>query len=210
MDYLPAILTVALVHFLALMSPGPDFIVIMRNSIVYSRRSGIYTAMGLGLGLFVHITYSLIGIGVVIAQSIILFSILKFFGAGYLIFIGYKAFKAPRPAEATANVERAESHLSKHKAFSTGFLTNVTNPKVTLFFLSLFTLVVRPETPFFVKLVMSGEMVGATVLWFSLVAVIASHRALKKRIGKIQYYAEKIMGVLLVALGLRLALSSSR
>lgn len=78
MQYLPIIATVALVHLLAVISPGPDFIMITRNSIIYSRRSGVYSALGLGLGILVHVTYSLVGIGLLIAQSILLFNAIKF------------------------------------------------------------------------------------------------------------------------------------
>jgi len=209
MNYLPAILTVVLVHLLAAMSPGPDFILITRNSLVYSKRSGIYTAFGLALGICVHVAYSLVGIGFVIAQSVLLFSILKLIGAGYLIFIGYKALKAPRQVQTTEDQFR-EIHLEKNKALRMGFLTNVTNPKVTLFFLSVFTLVINPTTPLYIKLIMGAEMAVATFLWFSLVATIVSHPAIRNKIRNVQHYAEKAMGVLLITLGVRLALSSSK
>src|SRR3990167_6853963 len=91
MEYLPIILTVALIHFLAVISPGPDFIMILRNSLIYSRKKGMFSAVGLGLGIMVHIIYSLVGIGLLISQSIVLFNIIKFLGAGYLIYIGVKS-----------------------------------------------------------------------------------------------------------------------
>jgi RhtB (resistance to homoserine/threonine) family protein len=210
MNYLPEILTVAGLHFLALMSPGPDFILITRNSLIYSKRSGIYTATGLALGISLHVTYSIIGIGLIIAKSILLFLILKLLGAGYLIFIGYKALSAPRPPSTAVTITSEEKHLEKGKALRMGFLTNATNPKVTLFFLSIFTLVVTPTTPLIIKLIMGGEMIAATFLWFAFLALIVSHRAIKNKMHGIQYYAEKVMGGLLVALGIELALSSSK
>jgi RhtB (resistance to homoserine/threonine) family protein len=209
LSYLPQILTVALIHFLALMSPGPDFILITRNSLLFSKRSGIYTALGLSLGMLLHITYSLIGIGFIIAKSIVLFSVLKFLGAGYLIFIGYKSLRAPKQSK-PAEEAVGEVHLKKSKALRMGFLTNATNPKATLFFLSVFTLVVNPATPLYVKLIMGGEMMAATFAWFSIVALIVSHPAIKKRVHGFQHYAEKTMGVLLIALGVRLAVSTSK
>src|SRR6266498_2815947 len=68
MQYIPIILTVALVHLLAVISPGPDFMMIARNSLIYSRKTGIYSAVGLGLGILVHVVYSLVGIGVLISH----------------------------------------------------------------------------------------------------------------------------------------------
>lgn len=94
MHYLPIIFTVALIHLLAVISPGPDFIMITRNSLIYSRRTGIYSAIGLGLGILVHVTYSLVGIGLLISKSILLFNTIKYLGAAYLIYIGYKSITA--------------------------------------------------------------------------------------------------------------------
>lgn len=92
--FLAQFLTVALVHFLAVVSPGPDFAMVTRNSIIYSRKTGIYTSIGIAVGILVHVAYSLLGIGFIIAKSIVLFNIIKFIGAGYLIYIGYKSFRA--------------------------------------------------------------------------------------------------------------------
>ena len=84
MQYLPEFLTIAGIHLLAVMSPGPDFAMIVRNSLVYSKKTAIYSSLGLAAGILVHVTYSLVGIGLIISQSILLFSVIKFFGAGYL------------------------------------------------------------------------------------------------------------------------------
>lgn len=209
MAYLPDILTIALIHFLALVSPGPDFILVTRNSLIYSKRSGIYTALGIALGLSIHLTYSLIGFGLIIARSVVLFSIMKLLGASYLIFIGYKALMAKREPAPTAE-QAAENHLDKKKAFRMGLFTNITNPKVTLLFLSIFTLAIGPTTPLYIKLIMGGEMILVTFLWFTLIATLVSHRAVKQKMRGIQHYAEKTMGAILIALGIRLLLTSSK
>lgn len=209
MEYLPAILTVALVHFLAVISPGPDFIMITRNSLVYSRKIGIYTAIGLGLGILVHVTYSLIGIGLLIAQSIVLFNLIKFLGAAYLIYIGYKSLTS-KSSNLKLQDNEHKTDISKLAGIRIGFLTNVTNPKVTLFFLSLFTLAINPGTPLFVKLFMGIEMSVATFLWFTFVAYLVSHHLIKSRLSKIQGVAEKFIGIVLIALGIKVALSTSK
>lgn len=209
MPYLSAIVTVAILHFLAVMSPGPDFIMISRNALVYSRRSGIYAALGLALGILLHITYSLVGIGLIISRSLILFSLLKFIGAGYLLYVGYKALGA-KPSNVTINDEPQQRHMSKLAAVRMGFVTNATNPKVTLFFLSIFTLVIKPTTPLFIKMIMGAEMSFVTFLWFAFVATVLSHGIIKKRFFKIQHYIERGMGVLLIALGIKLALSTNK
>lgn len=208
MEYLPVILTVALVHLLAVMSPGPDFVMVTRNSLVYSRKTGIYSAIGLGFGIMVHIIYSLIGIGIIISQSILLFTVIKLLGAGYLIYLGYKSLTSKNThIDIHTNVKK---DISKWKAIRIGFLTNVLNPKATLFFLSLFTLVISPQTPLSVKLIMGVEMSVATALWFALVAFLISHHLVKSRLSKTQKYAEKFIGVVLIGLGIKVALSTTK
>jgi RhtB (resistance to homoserine/threonine) family protein len=209
MQYLPIIFTVALIHLLAVMSPGPDFIMTVRNSLMYSRRSGIYSAIGLGLGILVHVTYCLIGIAVIISKSIIVFSIIKYVGAAYLIYVGVKSLRA-KPVEDYQSEPGASQEMSKFQALRSGFITNVTNPKATLFFLSLFTLVISQTTPLGVRIIMGGEMVIATMAWFSLVAVIVSHRLVRNRVTRIQHYLERFMGGILILFGLKVATENAR
>ncbi len=209
MDYLAPILSVALIHLLAVMSPGPDFIMILRNSLVYSRRSGIYSAVGLGLGIAVHVTYCLAGIALLIAQSVVIFNALKFMSAAYLLYIGIKSLRARRARE--VSVGGHETHdLTSWQALRIGFITNVTNPKATLFFLSLFTLVISPSTPQFIKLIMGIEMVLATMLWFSLLAIVVSHRNIRHRVHGIQHHLERFMGGILILLAVKVATNHSK
>ncbi len=209
MEYIPLILSVAAIHLLAVMSPGPDFIMTMRNSLLYSRRSGIYSAIGLGLGILVHVAYCLAGIAVIISQSIVVFTILKYLGAAYLIYIGIKSFRAKQNREEGIGESTAPQDMTKWQAVRSGFITNATNPKATLFFLSLFTLVIQPDTPLFVKAFMGVEMAVATALWFSLVALLVSHRSIRSRINRFQHYIERFMGAVLVFFGIKLATSSN-
>lgn len=204
MPYLAEFLTVVIVHLLAVMSPGPDFAMISRNSLLYSRKTGIYSAIGLAFGILVHVAYSLVGIGFVISQSIVLFSFIKFLGAGYLIFIGYKSLKAkPRKLNNYQLLERND--MDRLAAIRMGFLTNALNPKVTLFFLSLFTQVISPKTPLFIQTLYGLEM---SVMTF--VASVLSHQAVKIKFSSIHHHIEKIFGIILIALGAKIALSSSK
>lgn len=206
MEYLPAILTVASVHFLALISPGPDFILTVQSSLLRSRKAGIYTALGLATGMGIHVIYSLAGIGFLISRSILLFSVMKYLGAAYLIYLGYRALRSKKESYSIKDGDETESTFGQ--VWRAAFITNVTNPKVTLFFLSVFTLVISPNTPLYIQLIMGLEMTLATFLWFSLVAIVFSHRALQGRVQNVQYYAEKFLGAMLILLGLKLATAS--
>lgn len=205
MSYLPLIFTVAVIHILVVISPGPDFIMILRSSLKYGRRSGIFSAVGLGLGIALHVSYCLAGIALVISRSILLFNIIKYIGAGYLIYIGIKTLRDRSVATPIQNYKSSGETLSPAKSIRLGFITNATNPKATLFFLSLFTLVIQPDTPFWVKSVMGLEMSIATFLWFAALAIAISHRAVRGRISGLQSKAEKVMGGILVLFGLKLA-----
>jgi RhtB (resistance to homoserine/threonine) family protein len=209
MPYLTEFIAVAVIHLLAVMSPGPDFAMITRNSLVYSRRTGIFSSIGLGLGILVHVVYSLIGIGLIISQSIVLFNAIKYLGAAYLVYIGYKSLRTKPQTVKEEAVEHIQD-MTKLQALRMGFLTNVLNPKATLFFLSLFTQVINPHTPKLIQALYGIEMSVATMAWFSFVALVLSHRSIKSRFKAVQHRAEQAFGVLLVALGIKVALSSTR
>ena len=210
MNYLQQFLIIASIHLLAVMSPGPDFVMIVKNSLLYSKKSGVLTALGLALGICVHIGYCLLGIGLVIAKSIILFSTIKFIGAGYLIFIGYKSLRAKASKIDIESSPRLNLHMSTLSAIKQGFLTNVFNPKATLFFLAIFTQVIDPKTPLYIELVYGLEMAFATFAWFALVATILSAPKIKFKFQKIQSKIEKVSGAVMILFGIKLALSKAK
>lgn len=209
MPFLAQLLTIAAIQLIAIMSPGPDFAMICRNSLVYSRRTGVYCALGIALGILVHVTYSLVGIGLLISKSIILFSTIKLLGAGYLIYIGYKSLQA-KPAKKNLDNQIIRQDISRFEAIKIGFITNILNPKVTLFFFSLFTQVISPSTPAIIRIVYGLQMFILTLSWFTLVAIAISHPVVKNRFLSVSHYVEKTMGAILIALGIKVALSSAK
>jgi len=205
--FLTEFLVVAVIHFLAVVSPGPDFAMTVKNSLSYGRRVGIYTGIGMGIGIGVHVIYSLVGIGFIISQSIVLFNVIKYLGAAYLIYIGIKALRSKPINELSFNSGPEDESISSFKAVGMGFMTNVLNPKATLFFLSLFTQVINPETPLFIQTLYGVEMMIATALWFSVVAIFFSHQLFRDKIIKTKHYVERVLGVVLVGLGVKVAAS---
>ncbi len=211
-------LLVAGIHLLAVMSPGPDFAMVVRNSLVYSRRTGLLAAVGLGLGILLHVTYSLLGIGLIISQSVMLFNAIKFLGAAYLIYIGVKSLLSKRESKkeieaelkSEFNNEPAKKDLSTAKAIQVGFLTNALNPKATLFFLALFTQVINPDTAIGIKVLYGLEMSIATFAWFAFVSVVLTQRHVNSVFSRVKHHFEHVFGVVLIALGIKVALSSSK
>lgn len=207
MAFLADWLTVFLVGCLAVMSPGPNLAVTLRNSLSFSRRAGLYTALGLAAGNTVHAAYSLAGIGLVIAQSVLLFNLVKWAGAAYLIWIGLQALRAQPRTEVLEATGAPVRELSALAAFRTGLLTNLLNPKVTLFFLALFTQVVEPGTPLALQALYGGTIVGLELVWFGLVAVVMSQGGVRRRFFAVSHWVDRVTGAALVALGVRLAFS---
>ncbi len=212
------LLLIAGIHQLAVMSPGPDFAMVVRNSLVYSRRTGVLAAIGLALGVATHITYSLLGLGLIVSRSVLLFNSIKLIGAGYLIFIGIKSLLAKRESqkeiaeemkEEFADVE-SKKDLSTFAAIRMGYLTNLLNPKATLYFLALFTQVISPQTLLATKMVYATEMIIATFVWFALVALVLTHQRVNRSFRGVKHYLEKAFGVILIALGIKVALGTQK
>lgn len=200
-------LTVALVHLLAVASPGPDFAVVVRESVTQGQRAGLWTALGVGSGIFVHIAYSLLGIGLIVSQSILLFNLFKWLAAGYLVYLGWKALRARPQLEAATLTAGPVPTRRARQAFTVGFVTNGLNPKATLFFLSLFTVVIRHDTPLAVQAGYGLYLACATTLWFCLVAWLFSRDRVRAGFARMGHWFDRVTGAVLIALGARLALS---
>lgn len=207
MQYVALIGTVTLIHILAVISPGPDFIMTVRNSLAYSRKIGVWTAVGIGLGISVHIFYCLAGLAFLISKSILLLNLIKLLGAGYLMYIGLKSILS-KSSKINIGEHHKRAAILPWKAVRIGFLTNVLNPKATIFFLSLFTLVLSPSTPGTIMGILSVIMVTSTMAWFSLVAVMLTHQRIRGVYERFQGIFSKIFGALLVGLGLKIALTN--
>jgi len=200
-------LTVALVHLLAVASPGPDFAVVVRESVTQGQRAGLWTALGVGSGIFVHIAYSLLGIGLIVSQSILLFNLFKWLAAGYLVYLGWKALRARPQLEAATLTAGPVPTRRARQAFTVGFVTNGLNPKATLFFLSLFTVVINHDTPLAVQAGYGLYLACATTLWFCLVAWLFSRDRVRAGFARMGHWFDRVTGAVLIALGARLALS---
>ncbi|MWV12949.1 LysE family transporter [Pseudomonas sp. R-28-1W-6] len=208
--YWAEFLTVALIHLLAVASPGPDFAIVVRESVAHGRRAGTWTALGVGTGIFVHVGYSLLGIGLIVSQSIVLFNALKWLAAAYLFYIGIKALRARPAAPGALEALGAAGERSPRSAFMTGFITNGLNPKATLFFLSLFTVVINPHTPLSVQAGYGLYLAAATALWFCLVAMLFSQARVRAGFARLGHWFDRLMGAVLVGLGVKLAFTELR
>ncbi|MGH8383671.1 LysE family translocator [Pseudomonas sp.] len=203
--YWAEFLTVALIHLLAVASPGPDFAVVVRESVTHGRRAGTWTAFGVGMAIFLHVGYSLLGIGLIVSQSIVLFNALKWLAAAYLLYIGFKALRAGPAAPGSDTVQASTVERTPRAAFVAGFMTNGLNPKATLFFLSLFTVVINPHTPLAIQAGYGVYLAAATGLWFCLVAMLFSQQRVRAGFARMGHWFDRSMGAVLIALGVKIA-----
>jgi threonine/homoserine/homoserine lactone efflux protein len=196
------ILSALAVHFLALISPGPDFIVAVQSGLSYQKRKALSTALGFGAGIAVHITYCAIGVGYLVSQSLLLFNTLKLIGGLYLLWI---AIQLLRSQGIQAHIKSTYKETSHYYAFRKGFLTNVLNPKATLFMVSLFSFILTPTTSFETILLASLCMILLTIFWFSLVILFVSF--CKEHVTKYSKFIDRTSGLALLFLSLKLLMS---
>ncbi|KFD18308.1 threonine efflux protein [Tatumella ptyseos ATCC 33301] len=199
------LLAVITITILAVISPGPDFAMVSRNSLLLSRRAGLLTAFGIGLGVLVHVSYTLLGVGLLIQRSLWLFNGIKLAGAVYLLWLGIKMLRTKAGGAVT---DKRLVPLSDAGALRTGFLTNVLNPKTTIFIVSLFMQVVKPETPLMVQ-IGYGLFISVThMVWFSLVGLCFSAGGIRERFLAVRHWIDRTFGGLLVIFGVLLAVAS--
>ena len=196
---------IAMIAMVGAMSPGPDFAVVVKNSLTCSRRAGLYTALGVTLGVCIHMLYCLFGIGFFIAESPLLFNCIKYSGAAYLVYLGVKSLVTRPVAVAIEGPSHLVHTIPSSQAFKTGLFTNMLNPKATLFFVSLFSQVIDPQTTLSVQIIYALEIVLLTWGWFCALAFLLSHEVVRARIARMQNSFEKVMGALLLMLGLKVA-----
>lgn len=190
---------------MAVASPGPDFAIVLRYAVRYGKQAALAASCGIGLAILLHVTYSLVGIGLLIQTTPWLYMAFSVLAALYLAYLGQQAIRsrAPDVVQAVAKEQVAE-RVSGRKALLTGFITNGLNPKATLFFLSLFAVVISPETPFSFKLVYGGYMAIATTLWFCLLSFLLTQARVRGFLLLKGYWFDRVMGTLLLALALHL------
>jgi RhtB (resistance to homoserine/threonine) family protein len=201
-------LTIALLTLFAAMSPGPDFAIVTRNAVLHSRAAGIWTAAGIALGMLVHVAYCVIGVGLVLSRSVVLFTLIKFAGALYLIYIGWKGLTKKGPSRIPGERNGDAVCLSSAGALRMGFFTNALNPKATLFILSVFTQVIHPSTPMWEGSGYGLVMAAVAMSWFSFVAIFLSNPILKRRFQNHELLIERTMGALILFFGVSLALAT--
>lgn len=208
-NYLGEFLALATIHFLAVVAPGPDFAVTIRQSVRFGRWTGICTALGIGAGISVHVLYTLLGVGALMHTIPWMLTLAKVIGGAYILYLGISLLRS-QPKSVLEGEKEADEPLVEQtlfKAFTTGFLTNATNPKATLFFLAIFTTLVSSTTPLAIQALYGVWMCCVNALWFVIVALFFSSNKVRLLFLRMGHWFERTMGVILILFAGRLILS---
>jgi len=204
------VLTIALVHLLACLSPGPDIFLVIRNSLRHGAATGLRTTLGILTGVVLHISLGIAGLSYLILQSPAGARAVALAGGAWLLFLGLRGLlaRAPdRPSNGLASQAPA-APLSWREAWMQGLLVNLLNPKALLFFLSLFSVLLGPDRDWTVRLASGVTMVGVQAAAFSAVALSIGRLGTTQRWSTLQNGLDRAMSVLLMGIGLWIWIST--
>ena len=189
---------------LLIILPGPDTAIVTKNTLVISRRAGFETMFGTLTALMIHTTFAIVGLSAIIVQSAQLFMIIKFVGAMYLIYLGVKTFIAMTKKKDQDSIEKLTP--SKSSNYFQGFLTNLLNPKVAVFFLTFLPqFVANANEPIIPFLILGITYTVLTLVWFIFyITLLSQIRAFMNK-PTTQKWMEGITGAVLVGFGIQLA-----
>ncbi|MDW6093375.1 LysE family translocator [Vibrio rhizosphaerae] len=194
---------------LIVISPGADFVLVVKNSLSSGRKAGWLTGLGIGVGVCIHITYSILGISHLLSQNMVLFNIIKYAGSAYLIYLGITGIFCSKLTLNRQAISGPRQTHNPRKYFTQGFFCNLLNPKTMLFFLSVFSQLVSPDTdnttP--VALIYGLYISVLHMLWFCLIAFLITSEKVLTVFQRTGHRINQACGVGLIAFGATLSLS---
>ncbi|GGG01534.1 MULTISPECIES: LysE family translocator [Cysteiniphilum] len=202
-----ALLSLLLLQLLGLMLPGPDFFMVLRSSIRYGRNPAVLVALGIATGVVFYATLVVLLLDYLSDNFLIIVHWIALFGGCYLLYIAYNCFKASKGKHSLeANVSEVVK-ISKRHLWLTGFLCNLSNPKVIVFFVSLLPLFVLKSSALWYHLSILVVMFLSTWIWFSFVAYVMGSERVRNVFVKHMAKLEIIFSVILTIFALLLIYS---
>jgi threonine/homoserine/homoserine lactone efflux protein len=199
--------TVVVAHLLALVSPGPDFLMVVRSSLRSRKADALGVAAGISLANGVYITLCIVGVGSLLAASLVLMTILKVAGGLFLLYVAFHALKSRKKdyqnlvAEGGTEPRRRNSFFNE---FLAGFVSGISNPKNVIFYLSLFSVVLTSDVGLVFKIGLGTWMTLAVFLWDAFVILILTRPRVRRVFSRVAFYLDKVAGTLLGFIGIKL------
>ncbi|MGL6124271.1 MAG: LysE family translocator [Shewanella sp.] len=222
---LSLLLTLAVIHTVALISPGPDFAIMVKIATQQPRSTAIATAIGISVAILVHTILSLTGVSLLIKSSDTLYQLVQIVGASYLAWMGFGALRAALAALATRKasgrahagqqakaIDAADdvkgvtaglgTAMSCPQGFSTGLYTNILNPKALIFFLTLFSTLITPSVTTSTKIASVILLLSLSLIWFGFLAVMLSKARVQLKLQRLTPIIDAVIGVIFMSVAL--------
>ena len=215
---LSLLLTLGVIHTVALISPGPDFAIMVKIATQQRRNTALAAAAGISVAILAHTILSLTGVSLVIKSSHILYLVVQIAGASYLAWMGFSALRsgmaiwrkplASVDDEANDNVQDTSADsvskicvipMSQRQGFLTGLYTNLLNPKALVFFLTLFSALITPDVTASTKLVSAVLLFVLSLAWFGLLAVMLSKAQVQLKLQRLTPIIDVVIGVIFMS-----------
>ncbi|GAB1511882.1 LysE family translocator [Actinophytocola sp. KF-1] len=202
-------LALAGVILLAAMSPGPDFVIMLRSVLSGGRRAGMACGAGIASGVLVWAVVTSVGIAGVLAASAVAFTVVKLVGAAYLVLLGVQSLLAARRGgyEQTKEPAAEQTRRSAFVAYRQGLLTNIFNPKVAVFFLALWPQFLPHDATVADTSILAAVAAGTSLVWFTVLSNVVTALRRFLTASKVRRTIDAVMGTLLVGIGVRIAIS---
>ncbi|MFO1070593.1 MAG: LysE family transporter [Geminicoccaceae bacterium] len=205
MDYLPSLLTLAGMHLLMAMLPGPNTVVVSWLSATASRRDGLAAMGGVVTASLVWVVLSLWGFGAVLLEAGWLYRILRLLGAAYLVYVGVRMLRAGWRRQGAVDGEVQRPAMAGRRPFAAGLLTTLSNPKSAVFWTSAFLVAVPAHAPAWLYAAIVAVIGVQATLWYGAVALLFSTGVARTHYLRLARYLDGLAGGVMVFLGLRLA-----
>ncbi len=202
MDFSQTLLALATIHIFAIISPGPEFLLISRQTLAQGKRVGFLCLFGTLIGQCIHIGYSAFGVAELVSGSLTVLWAIKIIGGAYLIYLGISALKS-RPQNKEEETT-ALAPITGRRSVWDGFLCDLLNPKATLYYVSIFTFMLSPE--------LSASQISTCIAlmffihmgWFVLVILLLSNPKINRLYKSFTLWIDRVLGGAMVAVGLRI------
>lgn len=200
-----------LMCILLILLPGPDTAIATRNTVTAGTKGGFKTMLGTCCALLIHTSAAVFGLSAIIVKSALLFSVFKYVGAVYLVYLGIKTLWGLKNNQAdNGTVVPAKSSYESHSCFKQGFLTNLLNPKVAVFFLTFLPQFVDPGNKTFLPfLIMGITYTVLTALWCIFYIYLLNQISTFMKKPRTQAIFEGLTGTVLIGFGIKLALEKA-
>ena len=200
---LTAWLSLALLCILGAMTPGQSFIIILKHSISGGRLNGLIASLGHGLGVMLYAIATVVGLAVIIQKTPWLFDAIKYIGAAFLLWLAYNALKSKADS---IGFSAEHCSVTLRQSFTEGLMISFLNPKLAIFFLALFSQFVNDAAGWQQNVIMVATVSGIDTLWYCLVALILSHSIMLDKLRNNMHIIEKLSGIVLLAVALRVVM----